>query len=455
MNFAGPDKVFVIDRGTNKGLHTARMLSFPDGRLISESQVGDQIPGSVTKGELLSLSPLKNYATGLYDPVAKKLVFGWEYPAIDVWNKRIAAEDAKGGLFLGALDSKVAEQLPLPLGPLPSPQAADFSPDGRYLAVSVRGRSAVWDLATGAQVRLMRPLRDVWINDNDRLFGQLPKYEDRDPAAFELDLKTQGAKNLGKIDVGDRLYRNLQITFTPIGKGKETDRHVTLVVKNIETQAVAWTRDYPGDRPVCWPADDDRLVLGWDLSSDTAKSELKDNPRLQKLAASFKDHKKSLLIETVTPETGAPLEQVALPEVDLSHGWDDERLAQISGEFVLVRGEHNNTVIYRLDTGAKVSEFFGSPVATDAETGLIAATNREDEILLVNEKTGAEIERFTMGSPLRLARIITSQKQLLVLTADQVVHRIPLPGTALGLEHPVTAATPAPVQSSSTPHPAS
>jgi Peptidase family M48 len=455
MSFVGPDKLYVVDRNSDKGMHPARMLSFPDGRVLNESKVGEQVPGSVTQGELLSMSPLKDYAVGLYDPVAAKIVCVWRSPAIDAWNKRVAAEDSDGNLFLGVLDSQDAVRMPVPLGPLPSPQAGEFSPDGRYLAVSLRGRSAVWDLATGAQVRLMRPLRNIWIDNQDRLFGQFPKYMDRDPAEFELDLKALQAKDLGKFEDGDQLYRNLQISLRPMGRDKATNRHVTLEVRNMETQAVAWSRDYPGARPVCWPAEDDRMVLGWDLGSDTAKSELKGNPKLQQLAASFKDHKKGLLIETVKPETGAPLEQVALPEVDLSNGWDDERFAQVSGEFALVRGEHNNTVIYRLDTGAKAGEFFGWPVATDAEMGLIAATNREDEIVLVNERTGTEIERFTLGSPLRLARIIASQRQLLVLTADQVVHRIPLPGAAPAPEHSATAATPGPTRSSSPPHPAS
>jgi WD40 repeat protein len=455
MNFVGPDKLYVVDWDVDKGMHSARTLSFPDGRVLNESKIGDQIPGSVTQGELLSVSPLKDYAVGLYDPAAFKIVFAWRFPAIDAWNKKVAAEDANGSLFLGSLDSHDTVHLPMPLGPLPLPQAGEFSPDGKYLAVSLRGRSAVWDLATGAQVRLMRPLRNVWIDNQDRLFGQFPKYMDRDPAEFVLDLKALKPKDLGKFDTGDRLYRNLQFSFKPMGRDKATNRHVTLEVKNMETQTVAWSRDYPGVRPACWPAEDDRLVLGWDLSSDTAKSELKNNPKLQQLAVSFKDHKKGLLIETVTPETGAPLEQVALPEVDISSGWDDERFAQVSGEFALVRGEHNNTVIYRLDSGAKVGEFFGRPVATDAGAGLIAATNREDEIVLVNEKTGTEIERFTLGSPLRLARIVASQKQLFVLTADQVVHRIPLPGAAPALEHPVTATTPTPVRSSSLSHPAS
>jgi hypothetical protein len=117
-----------------------------------------------------------------------------------------------------------------------------------------------------------------------------------------------------------------------------------------------------------------------------------------------------------------------IPEADLSNGWNDARRATVSGEFALVRGEHGNTVIYRLDGGAKVGGFFGSPVATDAATGLIAATNREDEILLVYERSGQERKRFTLGSPVLAARIVTGNgKTLLVLTADQVVHRLQLP----------------------------
>jgi hypothetical protein len=155
---------------------------------------------------------------------------------------------------------------------------------------------------------------------------------------------------------------------------------------------------------------------------------MKKYPKAQDQAKALTTNKKGLLIETVTPETGALLEEVALPEVDLSRGWNDERFARVSGEYALVHGEQDNTVIYRFDTGEKVGEFFGTPLATDSGAGLIAAVNREDEILLVDEKTGKELQRFTLGSPVRLGRIVDGKdKMLLVLTADQVVHRIPLP----------------------------
>jgi hypothetical protein len=195
----------------------------------------------------------------------------------------------------------------------------------------------------------------------------------------------------------------------------------------METQTVAWSRDYPHERPACWPAEDDRLVLGWDLGVETAKAEIKNYPKLQAQADALVNKKKGLLIEIVAPETGAPLQQVVVPEADLTGGWGDVRRAMVSGDFVLTRGEHGNTVIYRIADGTKVGEFFGSPVATDAGAKLIAAVNREDEILLVDMQTGKERKRFTLGSPVRAARIVKGkEKNLLVLTADQVVHRLPL-----------------------------
>jgi hypothetical protein len=67
-------------------------------------------------------------------------------------------------------------------------------------------------------------------------------------------------------------------------------------------------------------------------------------------------------------------------------------------------------------------------VATDADLHLVAGVNRENEILLVDEQTGKELKRFTLNSPIRLARIAgTKDKTLMVLTADQVVHRIAVP----------------------------
>ncbi|HVN94118.1 MAG TPA: M48 family metalloprotease [Terracidiphilus sp.] len=426
--FIAADQVFAAEPDISKSMFKARILSFPDGKPLGESNIGDQGFRGVTKGSLLIIGPVKDYAAAIMDPVANKILAGWKLPTMDVWEKSVAAEEPDGSLFLGSLASNDSIKIPLPLGKLPFPRAADFSPDGKYLIASLRMRATVWDLSTGKQMRFLRPMRNLWVGESNQVFAQLPKSDDMDATEVEFSLPALTAKSLGKFEDKDKQYGDLQYRFKPIGGDHSTAYHATLEVKRMDTQAVVWSRDYNEVTPAVWPASGNRLALAWDLSSDTAKSEVKKYAKAQDEAKALNNHKKGLLIETVTADTGAPMEQVALPEVDLSEGWHDERYAWVDGEFVLVHGEHDNTDIYRLDSGASVGEFFGMPLATDSAAGLIAAVNREDEILLVDESTGKELQRFTMGSPVRLGRILSGkEKMLLVLTADQVVHRIPLP----------------------------
>ncbi len=429
MTFLGPDKFYVVLRSLGaKVPYPAQVLSFPDGNVLNETSIGDQSLHGATKGDLILAGPFKDFATGIVDPTTTRIVGGWQFDSADLWEKYLAAETAAGGLFLGHLGASDGVQLDLPLGPLPKPYAAQFSPDGKYLAVSLKGRTGVWDLSTGRQLNLMRPMSSLWVDDHDHLYGILPKYLTHDEDEIEMELGGQGAKELGKPEKDERQHENYQYVFKSMGKNTDLSYHATLEVKDMEKQTVLWSHDYPGESPVCWPSDDSRMMLAWDLTSNTAKGEIKKYPRLQDQTKNLATHRKGLLIETVDPKTGEPLEEVALPEADLSSGQNDERFARVSGEYLLVNGEHGNTAIYRIDSGARVGEFFGSPVATDASKGLIAAVNREDELIMAEEKSGKELERFSLGSPVRLARITTgSDAKLLVLTADEIVHQIPLP----------------------------
>jgi len=105
------------------------------------------------------------------------------------------------------------------------------------LAVSVRTRSELWELDSGKQVRLMRPLRSAWMDDQDRLFMQMPKHMDHEPIAYEMTLNPVSAKELGKYEPQDWQYRDLQFRFKPLGKDKSTYHHATLEVKKMDTQA--------------------------------------------------------------------------------------------------------------------------------------------------------------------------------------------------------------------------
>ena len=431
MSFYGNDKLIVVGEPKgDKGLYEASILTFPAGELVKSTLLGNQTISPVSHGDKLIISPLKDYEAGILDPESGKFLSATRLSAIDSFDDTVAMEETNGSLLFGTLGANNSKHIPLPIAQLPGARAASISPDGKYLAYSLRNRASVWNLETGKRVYLSRPWRSAWISPDDQLYAQAPKYLDKDPLQLHTDLTKIAATELGKFEGSDWQYHDLQYHFDPIGKDKKASsfHHATLQVKKMGAKDLVWSRDYPHETPAIWPTEDNRMILAFDMSSDTAKSEIKLYPALDKEVAALQGKKKGLLLETVDPSTGASLQQVAIPEVDLTGGWNDGRTARISGDYVLVRGEHINTVIYRLADASKVGEFFGVPLAYDAPTGLIAAENRDNEILIVDEHTGLELRRFTLGAEVLMARIVAGNtRQLLVLTADQILHRIPLP----------------------------
>lgn len=443
MSFLGNDHLYAVFERKNNGMYAARILTFPDGLPVKESEIANQQVEPVGKGEAIMIHPLKDYAAAIFDPIQGKVLVAAKLPAIDAWNNTIALEDAMGGMAVAEIGLPGSKHItPMP-GPMPVAQSAAFSSDGKYLAVSLKNRATLWSLESGKQLKTVRPFRSAWIDDEHKLFGLFPKYFTHDPAVLELTLEPFQSDELAKQDDKEPeffQYRDLQLSFKPMGKANAEARdsagrafmpvrHATLEVKKMGTQAVLWSRDYPDLRPALWPADDNRLVLVWNLTSDTAKTEIKNHPALQKQMEALKEKKKKgLLIETVLPETGAPLEQAIVPAADLRRGLWNSRETWVTGKFVLARGAERVTAIYLLQDGTEEGEFFGEPVATDSALGMIAAVNRENEIRLVDEQNGRELKRYTFASPVRLARFMGGKdSKLLVLTADQVLHRLPLP----------------------------
>jgi len=452
MSFMGPEQLFAIFNSKGAGMYEADVLTFPQGQIVKETELADQQVQPVAKGNTLIVSPLKDYAVGLLDPIQGKVLTAARLPAIDAFDSTVALEDATGGVAVAQIGTAGSKHIALSLGPLPVPTAAAFSSDGKYLAVSLTNRAMIWNLESGKQVKMVRPFRSAWIDNTDQLVGLFPQFMKLEPAELELALEPFASTNLAKPEDTDKQLHDLQYSLKPMdkkeasehrglqidrnaqgqvifrsGKDMAPDRHVTLEVKNMKTQTVAWSRDYPTEAPACWPAEDNRLILAWDISTLTAKSDLGRFPALQKQADALKDRKKGLLVETVTADSGAPLEQVVVPEADFSRGWNDSRRVMVSGKFVIAGGEDRVTGIFRLEDGSKVGEFIGSAVASNATLGMIAAVNRDNEILLVDENSGNELKRFSFSSPVRVTEMVSGKGNLLlVLTADQVVHRIPL-----------------------------
>jgi len=302
-------------------------------------------------------------------------------------------------------------------------RTSDFTADGRFLAASLRSRGAVWDLQTGHKVTLIQPFTRAWFDDGHHLYAQFPKYAGMDPVEMRISLDERNVVRLAKYDPEkDAGYQNYQYSLR---RSKQDDTW-SLEVKKMDGQASAWIRNFRHWHPACWWAEDNRLVLAWELKNQAGKDELKSHPALQQQAAVLHGLESGLVLEVVALDTGNLLQQAVLPEGDLTHGWRDEREVWVSGTYALVRGEHKNTAIYALDSGAKVGEFIGSPIASNAQSGIVAATNRDGEVILLDLHTGRELQRMMLNGLIRAAELVNGGRELLVLTDDQVLHRLAL-----------------------------
>jgi hypothetical protein len=116
-----PDGRYLIATSFERSLGYDLEHRQPDGRLLQETQIGDQQVESTSKGRTVIVSPLKNYAAGILDPVKGKIVAGTKLSTIDVWDTFVAMEGAGGSLFLGGNELKRNAPGCAPHGPSAQP----------------------------------------------------------------------------------------------------------------------------------------------------------------------------------------------------------------------------------------------------------------------------------------------------------------------------------------------
>ena len=97
------------------------------------------------------------------------------------------------------------------------------------------------------------------------------------------------------------------------------------------------------------------------------------------------------------------------------------------GDYAVVHGSLNNSTIYRISDGKRQGAFYGRAIAGDGKMGLIAATNRDQEVTIYDAMNGKELKQVTVDQVPCAARFVKEKNALLVLTTSQRVYSIDLP----------------------------
>jgi len=423
FTFVGSDRVALVN--TAEPLKSG-VYSFPGGSRTQTFSIGQAYLDSVSHGDAVIVRPLKDYAAGIVDLHSNKFIGVSKTDPLDYYDDESASESPRGGIELDAMGAS-SQMLDLPISSLGRLKASAVSPDGKYLIVSGRTRSAVWNLSTGQRAYLIRPISGAFIDSSNQLYASYPKFRGADPVMGRYDLDNHNAQTLNfKLPEHAWQFGDLIVQYMLQGRSKTINRNAALEIHSVKDDSLLWSRNYSQETPAIWTTvDDPGMILAWDLDTAGARSEIKGLSGLAPQIAALKDKKKGLFLEIVDKRTGQHLHELVVPERDISRGWYDTRRGQTMGDFVLMQGESDNTVIYRAADATRIGEVFGTPIAQNSDLRLFCVRNRENELTIYDAATAKEQRHYNFDSPVRFAAFQPATKSVLVLTADQKVHTLP------------------------------
>lgn len=384
---------------------TVCYTTFPGGKRLNRFSLPLGRLSSVAGGDRLLLAPLADAAAGVFDPATAKIGEEFRDAAVDVLGSQFAAEMPKGGIGTGILGAEV-QAVALPVTPLITTKASAFSPNGRYLALSNEARGAEWDLSTAQRLAETPPFQAAALNDAGKLQSAFIPYE----------ISSLVSPRTYPIQLG-----SVRVLFKPSSIAQSYDSNVTMEAFDATTEARLWSRRFAGYVPQMAQADGDTTLLVTCRECWQGKGKLIETSDLPRQFI----NSTGTVVEIVSNRTGKAEYEFFTPQLAIP-GRPDERTAGLYGDLLAVYGNNNDTTVYRVPGGKRLFAFFGSALAGDDTLGMLAATNRTQELKIYETAHGKLLAHYLLDQGVIAARFVPSQKQLLVLTASQQVYRIDL-----------------------------
>lgn len=430
--FLGSDKMAsTCDWSTKTGgageTYTMCYTTFPGGQGLKKFQLPAGWLASVAGGDRLLFGPLAHSAAALLDPANERVDDEFLDETVDVRGDELAGEIPDGGIQAGNVRAN-PQRVALPVTPLTTIEASAFSPNGRYLAVSNRARGAEWDLSTGKRISLARPFRAVAIDDTGKLEAAQIPHELIPSADVSIDKLTHKyVPGLSPL-VDPMQLGTVLIRFKSLSPLQFMNSDVSMEAYDAVTEAHLWSKTFQGPVPAMVQADGDKTLLVTDRTSWSGGGKLihtSDLPRQFINPA-------GTVVAVISNRTGKPEHVLFAPQLSVGNGQGDEQPAGLFGSLLAVCGSNNDTTVYRVSDGARVLAFFGRALAGDDTLGMVAATNRIQELNIYDTAHGKLLAHYLLDQAVIAARFVPERKQLLVLTATQRVYGIDLSGLSPG-----------------------
>jgi len=440
FTFVGPDQIAGYRyEGMRPQLAFAK---FPSGERLDQFPV--QAAGEIAaprKGDYILL--MNAGQVGVVDVKNKKFLMAYKTPGFAIYDNVFAGETMGGSVGLYEIsDTKKAGIIQLPDSRLAWPRAASFSDDGKWLALAEATRGGMWNMETGERTFHTQHFEGAFF-EGDRLIAKFPEHEKVASAVFAFDASNSSTAHLYDVPSvngpspaessrppeGARApawqMDRFMVSFAREPKDKSTE--LFLKVFDVRSDKQLWQRGLKS-RPGVFYSQQGKTLTIVIANYESIKAEAQDDPRLgaRLNAISGKQGKQdSYVIRVLDSSNGNDLGAVLVDTGNLSF-----RVlgAHAVHDTVLVADSINRTLIYSLKSGEQRGKLFGTMRAISYSGNLVLIENEKGVADLYDLSNLKSVAHYSFPDRIAHAQVLASDSTLMVVTADQTVYRLQVPG---------------------------
>ncbi len=394
---------------------------FPTGERLQDVALSRGLRlAPAAHGDYVAIGPLKSAKLGFFELTSGRLVAEVKKGAGDIYDNTVVLEEVDGRIVLAELPSpKILARAQLTQSRLGDSRAITASADFSWLAVSTGSRGAVWDLVHNARVHHVHSFTAGWFADDDSFYADFPKLDAQERAVVHLDSVGNATPvfSIGEVNaVQDGPYLMVR---TPAHDNPNGRKDWTYDLRDFRTKSTVWSRHFPQEPPfVAFTPNHSAVLMGWRVSADAAREELKQFPELKGSA-----DKEDLFYELVDLHSNAILGKLLVKTNKYSFS---VRHVAVDGDCVALQVSGDRVLIYSVASGKESGHVFGYSPVISSVAGAYAVSTADGTVNVYDLATSRLRQSYKFPVSVSYKKFSPDGKRLLVLTRDQTVYVLDL-----------------------------
>jgi WD40 repeat protein len=422
FTFVDSGRIFAINyRSPEK----CPLLRFPSGERLREIALARGLQlAPAAHGDYVAIGPLKSGKLGFWEFSTGRLAVGLKKDAGDIYDNTVVFEEIDGRIVLAELpSSKIVARAQLTQSRLGDNRAIATSADFSWLAASTGSRGAVWDLVHNIRVHHVRGFTAGWFAEDDSFYADFPKADSEERSVVHLDSLGNDAHIF---PIGDLLAAQAGpylLVRTPERDNPYEHKNWTYDLRDFRTKSTLWSRHFLQEPPtMAFSANNSAVLMGWRVSSDAARDELKQFPDLKSSA-----DKEDLFYELVDIHSNAVLGKLLVKTNKFSFS---VRHVELDGDCVALQVSGDRVLTYSIASGKESGHVFGYAPVISSVAGAYAVSAADGLVNVYDLSSSQLRQSYKFPVSVIYKKFSPDGKRLLVLTSDQTVYVLNLPASA-------------------------